>query len=289
MAVNKTTEKFFNWNSTQRNGILGLSVLIVVLQILYFQLDFSSENAFSEQEMIQFQQKIDSLKSVQLEAKREIQPFNPNFISPYKAYQLQISADEFDRLEAFRKEGKFVNSATEFQQVTKIHDTLLAQISPFFKFPEWVKKKSQIAENQSTKIVEKKKLDINKASENELQKIKGIGEKLSQRIVKYRERLQGFSFKEQLTEIYGIENQVINRIWEEFDILSEAKIVKLNVNTASKYELARLPYINKEQAEKIVLYRSKVLIISSLNELLSVSVFTEDEFKKNELYLSVEN
>ena len=38
----------------------------------------------------------------------------------------------------FRESNQWVNSAKEFQQVTKVSDSLLATISPYFKFPDWV-------------------------------------------------------------------------------------------------------------------------------------------------------
>jgi hypothetical protein len=40
---------------------------------------------------------------------------------------------EIDRLLAFRKENKYVNSAKEFQNVTKVSDSLLND-GPYFKF-----------------------------------------------------------------------------------------------------------------------------------------------------------
>ena len=42
-----------------------------------------------------------------------------------------MSTQEIDRLLAFRKENKFGNAAEEFQQVTKISDSLLKVISPY--------------------------------------------------------------------------------------------------------------------------------------------------------------
>ena len=51
-----------------------------------------------------------------------------------------MSEQEIDRLLTFRKKGKYVNSAREFQQVTGVGDSLLRMMSPLFKFPEWTQK-----------------------------------------------------------------------------------------------------------------------------------------------------
>jgi hypothetical protein len=63
--------------------------------------------------------------------KPKIYPFNPNFITDFKGYKLGMSVTEIDRLLAFRKTNRYVNSAAEFQQVTQVSDSLLAQIAPF--------------------------------------------------------------------------------------------------------------------------------------------------------------
>ena len=72
----------------------------------------------------------------------------------------------------FRKQNKFVNSDKEFQEVTKISDSLLKAISPYFKFPDWVNNKNSNF-NAFSKIDYAKKevlkiLDINEASKEDL-------------------------------------------------------------------------------------------------------------------------
>ena len=38
--------------------------------------------------------------------------------------------------------------------------------------------------------------------------VKGVDEYLSERIIKYRSKLQGFSFSEQLFEVWGLEKEI---------------------------------------------------------------------------------
>ena len=52
-----------------------------------------------------------------------------------------MSIEEIDRLHSFRKKNKYVNSIEEFQELTKMSDSLLNKISPYFKFPDWVVKR----------------------------------------------------------------------------------------------------------------------------------------------------
>ena len=74
-----------------------------------------------------------------------------------------MSLEEIDRLLAFRKTNKFVNSKREFQQVTKVSDSLLNKISPYFKFPDWVvqTKSSQNQVFSESKIIKTTKKFIN--------------------------------------------------------------------------------------------------------------------------------
>ena len=131
---------FFKFTGQQRTGIFLLFVIIIVLQLVIFirQKKPSPE----KEEWISLQTEIDSLKLIKYNEKRKVYLYNPNFISDYKGYKLGMSTQEIDRLLAFRKENKYVNSAEEFQQVTKVSDSLLKIISPFFKFPDWIQKKN---------------------------------------------------------------------------------------------------------------------------------------------------
>ncbi len=129
----------FWYNKRQRNGVLFLITLILILQLIYIFIDFSpNDNAnFDISEIDAAQTQIDSLKRVKIEnLKPKIFPFNPNYLTDFKAYRLGLSVEEIDRLFNFRKTRKFVNSAKEFQTVTGINDSLLSTISPYFKFPE---------------------------------------------------------------------------------------------------------------------------------------------------------
>ena len=269
---------FSKWKKTQKQGIFGLLVLIFILQITYFYIDFSSnEPDFSSKEIALFQEKIDSLKVLSNIKEEKIYPFNPNYITDYKAYMLGLSHKEYERLSDFRKENKFINSAQEFQKITLI--------------PEWVNKKNNSLKNEIkpsiNKIITTKK-DINTATNQELIAVYGIGEKLSERIIKYRERIQGFSLKNQLNEVYGLDNEVIARIWEQFDILSLPKISKIDINSASRKDLSKIPYLSYKDIDEIILYRTEVQTIKNIDELLKINNFDANKVEKIKLYLSAE-
>ncbi|MEO1486232.1 MAG: hypothetical protein AAFU57_10805 [Bacteroidota bacterium] len=80
---------------------------------------------------------LDSLKQAVIqERKAEIYPFNPNYLTDFKAYTLGISPEEVDRLFAFRKNGEYIQSTAQFQEVTQVSDSLLFTLQLYFKFKQ---------------------------------------------------------------------------------------------------------------------------------------------------------
>nr|WP_311459267.1 helix-hairpin-helix domain-containing protein [uncultured Capnocytophaga sp.] len=288
--MKRYTTGFSYWTKQQKRGVLGLLCCCILLQIAYLTIDIPSPPAaFSQENLIAFQQRIDSLKAQEKANQYTISPFNPNFISDYKAYILGISAEQLSRLQSFRETGKYVNSAKEFQKVTGVSDSLLATITPLFKFPDWVTKKKTGYPNSydnkpTAKIIKK---DLNTATAEDLLPIRGIGEKLSERILKYRERLGGFSHKKQLGEIYGLSEEVISEIWRYFDLLSPAQVTKIELNQASKKELSKIPYLSYKEVEALLIFRSERGNLSSLNDLQAIN-FSAEKIEQLSWYLKVE-
>ena len=231
----KILKSHFWYNKRQRNGILFLVFIIVVFQTFYFLVDFTSDEIINieSKELIGFQNQIDSLKKIEIEKRKpKIYPFNPNFITDFKGERLGMSLDEIDRLHQFRKQNKYVNSAKEFQQLTKISDSLLNAISPYFKFPDWVIQK----EKRSRKKTYSGSLDLSKVN-------------------------------------YGTS-------------LSEEKIIKINVNTATFKELLKIPYIDYELCKKIFEYRDEVAELQDISELKNIENFPVEKYDRIIVYLT---
>ncbi|MBT9190315.1 helix-hairpin-helix domain-containing protein [Zobellia russellii] len=290
----KNFKSHFRFNKQERSGIFYLLFIIVALQVAYFVLrsigPTASNNAFEENEQIQGQ--IDSLKAQeQLKDSVKIFPFNPNYITDYKGYVLGLSVEEIDRLLLFRKGGKFVNSVEDFQKVTKVSDSVLNLISPYFKFPEWTKNKNKPASSYTTKDIRKESTlqisDLNSATTEELKKINGIGVKLSARIVKFRDRLGGFLVNEQLYDVYGLEPEVVERTLERFQVIKKPAIEKININTASVKSLSKLVYLQKHVSEGIVNYRNVNGTILSFDELSKIEDFPIEKIDRIKLYLAL--
>ncbi|WP_010134843.1 ComEA family DNA-binding protein [Ochrovirga pacifica] len=273
------------YTKSQRNGIFALAFLILLLQLFIWLYSFSRKEQSSMVITQELQQEIHQLRKQAAEPKRYT--FNPNYISDYKAYQLGISAKQIDRLFAYRQKGKYVNSGKEFQEITQISDSLLKELTPYFKFPDWVKNKKTIKRDKPKKHIKNKVVlkDINKATTNDLKKISGIGEKRAATLIKYRNLLGGFASDAQLKEVWGIPEEVLVNLQKEFRVLSAPEIQKIDVNLATLDELKGIVYINYKQAKSIVIYRSKVGEIKNLAELKTIRDFPVDKYELISLYL----
>jgi len=297
----KQLKSHFWYHKNQRNGIFLLVIIIITLQSFIVFGDFSSDekNTLDTLQVLAFHKQIDSLKAIELEKRKpKIYPFNPNYITDYKGEKLGMSIREIDRLLAFRNTGKFINSKKEFQQVTKISDSLLNTIAPYFKFPDWVVKKNL---KTTTKSVSGTKQsfntkprytiatkDINKATQEDFKSIYGIGDKLSKRIIKYRSKLQGFSFENQVFEVWGLKKEVAQKVITTFKVQEKPIIKKVNVNTVTFKELLKNPYIDYELCKKIFEYRDEVAEIQNLTELQHIKNFPVELYDRIVLYLLAE-
>ena len=279
----------FTFSNQQRNGIFLLLLLIIIIQLF---IHFGSEYVFktkvvstqNNKELLAFINQIDSLKQVEVENRKpKIYPFNPNFITDYKGYTLGMSQDEINRLLEFRKQDNWINSTTQFQKVTKVSDSLLNQISPYFKFPDWITnpKPKKYSQNFSAKAKEKtseQKIDINIATASQLQKVYGVGEALSARIIKYRTKINGFYDLVELTEVYGLSPEVIGNIKQHFNIKTPRLVNKISLNKATRDQLVTIKYIDYEVAYSIIEQRTLRDGFSSLEDLKKVKGFPLKKF-----------
>ena len=304
----KLLKSHFWYNKSQRNGIFLLVIIILIFQAIILFSDSSSKKIIdiNTSEVVAFQNQIDSLKRIELEHRKPKRyPFNPNYITDYKGEQLGMSLKEIDRLLTFRKTNKFVNSKEEFQKVTKVSDSLLNKIALYFKFPDWVVERNKNLQSGINTITSKTKkyrgnsyyntpkhiitsTDINKASQEDFKTIYGVGEKLSERIIKYRSKLQGFSLNSQLFEVWGLKKEVAEKVLKTFKIVEKPIIKKENVNTVTFRQLLKNPYIDYVLCKKIFDYRDQVAELQDIKELINIEGFPVDKYDRIVLYLVAE-
>lgn len=294
----------YRFTSAQRKGIFALITLIVITQLgwlLYskYMFAYSVVNQ-GEMQWLAHQQELDALKAKADSTSHKIYPFNPNFISDYKAYTLGLTPQQADKIKAFRKEGKWINSVADFKSVTGVSDSLLAVLSPYFKFPDWVKNKSALVSENTSHLkdeYEKKnnafaakttvitKGDINTATEEQLEKAYGIGPAFARKIVKKRTDLGAFVSMEQMAEFDEFSPEAVADLKKRFMVVGSPPVNRINVNTASLGQLTRFPYFNRDIAKGIITRRSMDGKISNFDEFVKINPEFLGKLKIIQLYL----
>jgi len=290
----KQLKSQFNFNRSQRVGILLLVAIIIGLLYVNFFIVFSEENTFdiSSAEMVETQRKIDALRLAEIARKKpKHYPFNPNFITDYKAYTLGITPEEYDRLKKFRKSNQWINSIHDFKSVTQVSDSLLHTISPYFKFPDWVthpRPKKKYNKKVTSEISFSEKIDLNKATQDALQQVNGVGEVLSKRIIERREKLGGFSDDLQLNGIWGLRPEVVQRILLRFTVKTPKTIYRININATTASDLATIPGVSFEMGKKIWELLRLRDGVADLSEILKIEGITPRKLQLIKLYLYAE-
>ena len=168
------------------------------------------------------------------------------FVSGFEIYkQLELRNYDVDHVKADKLDSllALVDIKNDQQSVQK-HDEPIG--IPFGNSNQPERKKSK-KEKASQKI---EKMPLNKADTSHLKKIYGIGNVLSERIIKYRDLLGGFVSLNQIAEVYGIKPEVAAK-FNQYFYIDEPIITKINLNEVKFKSLLRHPYFDYETTKKV--------------------------------------
>lgn len=129
--------------------------------------------------------------------------------------------------------------------------------------------------------------DINSADTTLLKKIYGIGPVLSERIVKFRDKLGGFYTTDQLYEVYGLDSSVVSRLLKRCFISDTFQVQKIHLNTSSFKEVNTHPYISYEQTKAILNYRRKHDAFNRVDDLKTYELLDSTTYQKALPYLAL--
>jgi len=228
-----------------------------------------------------------------LERAAELFEFDPNVASQEELQRLGLSPKVARTIVNYRNKGGTFRQKTDLQKIYGLsendYNRLQAYIALPVKKPEIAKAAENVAE-QPTSIPASyatvAKIDINAATAEEWQRLRGIGPAYSKRIVNFREALGGFANIDQIAQTYGLPDSTFQAIKPYLQISS--KPITLNVNTASEEDLKKHPYISWKQAKVIVNYRSQHGAFTALEDLIKTKVISETDLHKLAAYLVLE-
>ena len=200
-------------------------------------------------------------------------------------------------LNYLNKGGRF-KKKSDLKKVYSISDSFYAFLEDSIILPKYDEEgkfneptKAALAVNEKP-FKERKKYEyipnrifLNNSDTLDWQSLYGIGPVYAKRIVKYRESLGGFYSVNQLYEVWGIQDSVIDKFFDNIKI-DTLKERKLNINKLDASEFKMHPYINWNVANAIVNYRNSHGKYKDVIDLKKIHIVNDSLFKKIEPYLT---
>ena len=146
--------------------------------------------------------------------------------------------------------------------------------------------KDSIQQNKPKKKIPSS-LNLNTADSLEILALYKIGPGLTSKIIQYRKKLGGFASLQQLTEIYGFQEDLLydldGKIW-----VQQEDVKKINLNTIDFDELKTHPYFKFTLSKQILNYRQVHGLFKQVEDLRSIKTVNDSIFNLIKPYVIVD-
>lgn len=219
-----------------------------------------------------------------------LQPFlfDPNMVVESELLQMNIPPKMASNWIKYTDAGGKFYKVEDLQKIYNLTPNMYEALKPFVI----IEKKTDASNKNTYKPFEKKaekviaEFDINKADTTALIQLKGIGSKLADRIVKYRDKLGGIISKNQYYEIYGLDSAVCENLSAKTFIAKDFKPQKIKIKKATIADLEIHPYLNKKDATLLYNYIQQHKNITEPSDLLQMKAL--DSKKINQIIPYIE-
>ena len=158
--------------------------------------------------------------------------FNPNTVSLEDLQRLGFSRKQAQSIDNYRQKGGVFRRKSDFAKSYVVADSVYKRLEPYISIPL---------------------IDLNQADSAEFDSLPGIGGWFASKIIEHRERLGGYSYKEQLMDIYRFDQDKFAAL---SDLVTVSEPYRYPLWTLPADSLRLHPYIrNYETAHAIVLFR----------------------------------
>lgn len=236
-----------------------------------------------------------SVTSQDNKSRKELFPFDPNTLSKEGWKKLGLRDKTIQTIQNYLSKGGHFKKPEDFQRVYGLKKDEYERLAPYIKI--------ETATTDNARLVESKNfpgnnpnpagqrpvynlVNINTADTTAFISLPGIGSKLANRIVNFRNKLGGFYAIEQMRETFGLPDSTFQKI-KPYLLLENIAVKKININTATLDELKAHPYIRYNIANAIVAYRNEHGLFSTMEDLKKIMIITDELHKKIIPYLSL--
>ena len=223
--------------------------------------------------------------------KGELFEFDPNTLSKEGWQKLGLRAKTIQTIQNYLSKGGRFKKAEDLKKIYGLFPDEFERIAPYIRINETSPisdfTKNETSKNYYPSSPRLAAIDVNTADTTAFIALPGIGSKLANRIITFRDKLGGFYSINQVAETFGLPDSTFQKI-KQYLKLDNSTVRKININTATLDELKSHPYIRYNLAKPIIAYREQHGLISKVDDLKKIMVVTDELFNKLSPYLIVQ-
>ncbi len=236
-----------------------------------------------------------SEKNYYSKAKGEVFYFDPNTATINDWVRLGIREKTAETIQKYLSKGGHFYKPEDIAKIWGLHKDDIERLLPYVRIERSQKQYTNDYKNYSAKpeynnTSYKKPIvpnvEINSADTTAFIALPGIGSRLAQRIIAFRDKLGGFYSIDQIRETYGLPDSTFIKIKPKLN-LTNVSVKKININTATPDEMKSHPYIRYNIANAIVQYRKQHGNFSSVEDIKKIMIITDEIFNKASPYLTI--
>src|SRR5690348_17239841 len=210
--------------------------------------------------------------------------FDPNHLSPRGWAALGVEEKTILTIQHYLAKGGHFYTKEALQKIYGLHPEEYERLAPYIRIGPLAQKTFAAPPNNITYNVN---VEINSADTAGFILLRGIGSRLAGRIVKFRDKLGGFTTVDQIREVYGLPDSVFFGIKSHLTV-NDSLLRRININTADVKILQQHPYISYNLANSIVQYRRQHGVFGGVEDIKSLALVDEEIYRKIAPYLAVE-
>jgi len=213
--------------------------------------------------------------------------FDPNTITMETWKQMGLSESIMHTIEKYRQRGGMFHDPDDIKKIWGISSSLALKLIPYVVIKDTSKKNERPYFSFNNRVKEQKKqIDINLADTSAFESLFGIGPTLSRRIVLYRKKLGGYYSIDQISEVWGLQDSVFQKIKSRL-VFHENLEEKIDINTAKLEQLKSHPYIGFAIAQAIINFRNQHGPFKSLEDIQKIVIIDKEKYEKLAHYLVI--